>query len=305
MTLTVDYAPILTAQPSNQTVGAGQTATFTATANANPVATVQWQVSTDGGSTFTDITGATSTTLSLAASAGDDGSEYQAVFTNSFGSATSSVATLTVDFAPSITSNPSSQTVTTGQTATFTATANAEPAATVQWQMSTNGGQTFTDILGATSTTLSFTVSPVNDGSEYQAVFTNSIGTATTSAATLTVNYAPSITSNPSNQSVTSGQTANFTASASAEPAATVQWQISTDGGQTFSDITGATSTTLSFTVSLADNGDEYQAIFTNSLGSATTSAATLTVDYAAEYHHATERSDGGSWTDRDVHGHG
>ncbi len=280
-TLTVDFAPTITTQPSNQMVGVGQTAMFTATASAEPAATVQWQVSTDGGQTFTDIPGANSTTLSITTSAADDGSEYHADFTNSFGTATSNVATLSLGSAPSITGNPSDHTVTAGQTASFTASANGYPAATVQWQISTDGGTTFSNIDGATSTTLSFTSVAAENGDKYQAVFTNNVGTAITSAVTLTVDFAPSITGNPGNQSVTTGQTATFIAAASANPVATVQWQISTDGGHTFSDITGATSNTLSFTVSTADDGSEYQAVFTNSIGSAITSPATLTVDFA------------------------
>ena len=61
-----------------------------------------------------------------------------------------------------------------------------------------------------------------------------------------------------------------------------MQWQVSTDGGNTFSNIAGATSTTFSFTATAAQNGDEYQAVFSNTAGlSATTSAATLTVKVA------------------------
>ncbi len=121
------------------------------------------------------------------------------------------------------------------------------------------------------------------NGYEYQAVFTNSAGTATTSAALLAVNAAasaPVITSNPSNQSVTTGANVSFTASASGNPTPTVQWQVSSDGGNTFTNISGATTTMLILNnVTAAMNGDEYQAVFTNSAGSATTSAATLTVN--------------------------
>jgi hypothetical protein len=109
-------------------------------------------------------------------------------------------------------------------------------------------------------------------------VFRNAIGVARSAAATLTVQYAPIITTNPKSQTVTSGSTVTFTAAASGDPIPTVQWQVSTDGGATWTDITGATSTTLSFTASAADNGDLYQAVFTNLIGSATTTAATLTV---------------------------
>ena len=189
----------------------------------------------------------------------------------------------TAQFAPSVTTQPASQAVPAGQTATFTAAASGNPTPTVQWQVSTDSGSTFSDITGATSTTLTLSnTTTAQNGDEYQAVFTNSVGTATTNAATLTVStaqFAPSVTTQPASQTVTAGQTATFTAAASGNPTPTVQWQVSTDSGSTFSDITGATSTTLTLSnTTTAQNGDEYRAVFTNSVGTATTSAATLTV---------------------------
>ena len=89
---------------------------------------------------------------------------------------------------------------------------------------------------------------------------------------------APAVTINPASLSVPAGRTAAFTAVSSGYPVPTVQWQVSTDGGKTFSDMSGATSTTLSFAVAEAQNGYEYRAVFTNSLGAATTIPATLTV---------------------------
>ena len=97
-----------------------------------------------------------------------------------------------------------------------------------------------------------------------------------TQSATLTVNTAPVVTLNPMSQSQTSGNV-NFTAAASGSPAPTVQWQVSTNGGASFSDISGATSTTLTVAVSPSVNGNQYRAVFTNPCGSATTTAATLT----------------------------
>src|SRR2546426_10984163 len=107
---------------------------------------------------------------------------------------------------------------------------------------------------------------------------------ATTTAAMLTVNsVAPTITTQPANQTVTAGQTATFTAAATGSPTPTVQWQVSVDGGANFSNVSGAgaTSTTLSFTTALSQNGYRYRAVFTNSAGTATTTAATLTVKTA------------------------
>src|SRR5262249_61225776 len=95
---------------ANQSVTAGPSATFTAAASGNPTPTVQWQVSTDGGLTWSAISGATSTTLTLSNVTADmNGDEYEAIFTNSAGSATTNVATLTVTAAPTITTQPTSQ----------------------------------------------------------------------------------------------------------------------------------------------------------------------------------------------------
>jgi hypothetical protein len=282
-TLTVQSAPAVTTNPANATVNAGQNATFTAAATGNPTPTVQWQVSTDGGATFGNVAGATGTTLTLTGTtAGQNGSIYQAVFTNSVGTATTNRATLTVRYAPAVSGSPTSQTVTAGQSVTFTAAATGNPTPTVQWQRSTNGGSSFSTISGATGTTYTVTGTTLSlNGYQYRAVFTNSVGSATTSAATLTVQAAPAVTTNPSSSTVNAGQTATFTAAATGNPAVTVQWQVSTDGGATFADLSGATATTLSVSTASGQNGYRYRAVFTNSLGTATTTAATLTVRFA------------------------
>jgi hypothetical protein len=82
---------------------------------------------------------------------------------------------------------------------------------------------------------------------------------------------------------VAAGSTASFSAAASGSPTPTVQWQFSADGGTSWSNISGATSTTYSFSTTIppSENGYEYEAVFTNSSGSATTNAATLTVTAA------------------------
>jgi uncharacterized delta-60 repeat protein len=89
-------APAIVTQPTNQTVPAGFTAAFTATATGAPVPTVQWQASTDNGASFVDVDGATATTYSFTVAAPDSGKQFRAVFTNSEGTATSTAVTLTV-----------------------------------------------------------------------------------------------------------------------------------------------------------------------------------------------------------------
>jgi len=183
---------------------------------------------------------------------------------------------VTLTFA--VTTDPSSASVCAGDTVNFTAAAAGNPAPPVQWQVSTDNGTTWTDISGATSTTLMFTANASDSGNQYRAVFTYTASTATTKAATLTVNPVPVMTANPSNQSVNSGSTVSFAAATSDTSAPTVQWQVSTDGGATWSNIAGATSTTLSFTATPSQNGNQYLAVFTNHCGTGMTTAATLTV---------------------------
>jgi hypothetical protein len=55
------------------------------------------------------------------------------------------------------------------------------------------------------------------------------------------------------------------------------------DGLGPYTDIAGATSTTYSFTTAPADTGKSYHAVFTNTAGSATSNAATLTVNSVAQ----------------------
>jgi hypothetical protein len=299
--LTVHYAPVIATSPTTQTVAAGTAATLTAAASGDPSPTVRWQLSTNGGDTYTDISGATSTSYTTPIlAAGDDGARYRAVFTNSEGSTPTSAATITVTFGPTVTTDPVSQTVPVGRTATFTAAASGNPAPTVQWQKSHRpfscglagvrsacavaGSPSFVDIDGATSTSYTTpALTTADDGTQYRAVFTNSTDSTATSVATLTVNEAPVVTTQPTDTTADVGTTATLVSDASGYPTPTVQWRVSLDGGVTFSPITGATSPTYTTpALTLADNGVVYDAIFTNSAGTATTDSVEVTVNYAA-----------------------
>jgi len=88
-------APVVITEPVNRTRRAGKDVTFTAAASGLPVPTVQWLVSTDGGGTFSSVSGATSDSYTFKVKARADGNEYEAVFTNAAGSVTSATATLT------------------------------------------------------------------------------------------------------------------------------------------------------------------------------------------------------------------
>ncbi|MGD0392936.1 MAG: IPT/TIG domain-containing protein [Acidimicrobiales bacterium] len=285
--VTVDFygfvgsVPSVTTQPTGQTVDAGKPATFTAAGSGNPAPAVQWQVSTDGGTTFADLLGATSTTYTVTAEPSESGNQYRALFTNSVGAVDTDPAALTVDSLPVVTTNPASESVNEGLPATFTAAGHGTPAPTVQWQVSTDGGTTFTNIPGATSSTYSFTTVAGDNGNQYQAAFTNIVGTVDSTPATLTLRTLPVVTTEPAGDAVHERAVATFTAAATSYPTPSVQWQVSTNGGTTFSAIAKATATTYSFTTSAAENHRRYRAVFTNAVGSATTTPATLTVTAA------------------------
>ncbi len=263
-------AAIMT-QPASQSVTAGQAATFTVTASGTAPLAYQWQKNA------ANISGATSASYTTpATTAADNGAKFDVMISNSSGSATSSSATLTVNAAsaaPAITAQPANQTVTSGQTASFSATSSGTPAPTYQWQ------KNMANIAGATSASYTTPATTTADsGEQFRVVATNSAGTATSNSATLTVNAAtssaPTITTQPANQTVTVGQAATFTVIASGTPPLTYQWQknsVNISGATAASYVTPATAST--------DSGAKFDVIVSNSIGNATSSSATLTVN--------------------------
>ena len=182
---------------------------------------------------------------------------------------------------PVITAHPMNKTVTEGQTATFTVTATGS-GLFYQWQRSNNGGSTWTNV-GTNNPSYTTAATVISDnGAQFHCVVTNSAGNPTSNAATMTVNPAPPvITVHPVNKTVTVGQTATFTVTATGS-GLSYQWQRSNNGGSTWTNVgTNSASYTTAATVT-SDNGAQFHCVVTNSAGSATSNAATLTVNPAA-----------------------
>jgi hypothetical protein len=180
----IPMAPAITTQPTAQTVTVGSPVTFTAAASGYPVPTVQWYSGNTSNPTL--ITGANSSSYTFTPTSAQNGTTYFAIFTNSQGTVTTNVVSLTVNSSPIITVQPTSQNVTAGATATFTAAATGYPTPTVQWQSSSDGTN-FSNIAGATSATYSVTASSTDAGLYYRAVFSNATGSTATNAAQLNV----------------------------------------------------------------------------------------------------------------------
>lgn len=163
---------------------------------------------------------------------------------------------------------------------------------TYQWQLSTDGIN-FSNVSntlpysGATTNTLNITGAGVSMNGYLYRVIINGTCTSpnlTSSAATLTINTPGAITSSPVNTTVCQGTTANFTVAASGS-SPIYQWQVSTDGGMTYSNLGGATSATLSLPAVLTSLSlNRYKAIVTiPSCGSVTSGAAILKVNPTPE----------------------
>lgn len=89
--------PTVTAPPADLLVLRGEAAAFTVSVAGSPVVGVQWQVSTDGGKTFTDVRGAARPRLALnRVRLGQSGNAYRAVLTSPFGRVVTPAAVLFV-----------------------------------------------------------------------------------------------------------------------------------------------------------------------------------------------------------------
>ncbi len=271
-TLIVNPAPVepsITTQPASQTVTAGQTATFTVVASGTAPLSYQWQKN------GANISGATSSVYTTpTTTTADNNSTFDVVVSNAVGSVTSHTAALIVNAAPvepSITTQPASQTVTAGQTATFTVVASGTAPLSYQWQK--NGA----NISGATSSVYTTpTTTTADNNSTFDVVVSNAVGSVTSHTAALIVNAAPvepSITTQPASQTVTAGQTATFTVVASGTAPLSYQWQ------KNGANISGATSSVYTTpTTTTADNNSTFDVVVSNAVGSVTSHTATLTV---------------------------
>ncbi len=142
---TVKYVPVIITQPTDANVTAGNTATFKITATGDEL-TYQWQQSTDNGSTWMDISGATTDTYTTAATTAEmNGYQYRCVVTGKDGEVTSNAATLTVTTptvpVTGVALDHTELSLFTGDSAALTATVKPDDAANkkVTWSSSESG----------------------------------------------------------------------------------------------------------------------------------------------------------------------
>lgn len=277
ITVNINQPPVVTVHPQSILACSGVSRSLISDASG-AAATKQWQRSTDAGATWTNETGFegyATDTLTFVTSTALNGLLYRNVYSNSMGADTTDAASFDISIT-SITVQPASATVCHNATATFTPTLTIVGTPSYQWQYSADG-VTYYPVPGGTESSLSFTADVSLSGYRYRLQITNgTCGVATTDDAVLTVSVPPAVTTDPVDASVCSGQTASFTVTA--DIAASVQWQVSSDGGGSWADLVGETGAALSFTSDASQDGARYRAIVSASCGADTSAAALLSV---------------------------
>ena len=260
----------------------GNNITISDSGGGTPPFTYQWYKNTVA------IPGATAATYDILGATAGDAGNYTVSVTNSAGTATSDIAILTLGVSggpvapPVIVTNPSSLSLSTGATASFTVAASSTVPLTYQWL---KDGGTLLDggaVSGATTPTLTVTGVTSADIGSYTCVVTNSGGSVTSGAAAVLVvtttpltSAAPVISIQPASKSAFVGDTVSLSVVATGLPAPTYLWR------KNGVDLTpfGTLSPTLTLSsLTTADAGD-YTVLVANSLGSVTSATATLTVN--------------------------
>lgn len=192
---------------------------------------------------------------------------------------------------PTIGTQPVSQTLYIGQTAQFTVIASGTAPLFYQWRARPVGSGAYTNLTdggqlsGSTTYTLTLNNLTLSNTANFVVVITNSLGSITSSVATLNVTLSPPvIVTQPLSQTLFVGQSAQFAAGASGALPLYYQWMAGahdsgvytnlTDGGQ----VSGSASSSLTVTSLTLSNSADFIVVVSNSVGAATSSVATLTV---------------------------
>lgn len=277
--------PTILTQPSAQIVQVGETTSFMVRGSGGPDVdlAVQWQKralveAAFGVGSWTPIAGATDYYYTTPpAVATDTGTLYRAVLTSALGSTPTDAALLTVieQLAPPIVqSQPGNSNTVVGGTAVFVATVSGTAPLSYQWR------REGVNITGANSPVLTLSNVSAASDARYDLVVTNRAGSATTEPARLVVTLAtpvalpPTIAAAPASITVAAGQAANFAVAVNGTGPYTYTWQKNGSAAP----IPGAEAASFSIPSATAADAGTYSVRVTNTVGTALSAAATLTV---------------------------
>jgi hypothetical protein len=278
----------IVSQPASVSVAVTQSAILSVNVSGMPAFRYQWYLASPDALSAVPIAGATASSYTTpAVSAGDNGDQYYVIVTDACGTQlTSSTATITVTgilVPPTIETQPVSQHINPGGTATFSVVASGSPTLMYQWYVIAAGQSAGNAIPGAISASYDVPASATlitNDQDRYFVNVSNLYGAATSQQATLSVGSGINITQQPASLYVAQGATGTFTVAATSSLPLTYQWYLAAVGTSSFTPIAAATN--ASYTIpaaSASDNGSTYYVVVSNGVNSSVQSAtAALTV---------------------------
>lgn len=252
--------PIVSAPPA-----CGGSAGNVASILNQPGATILWSI-TNGNGTITTAT--TGTVHQVALGSGGSGYTIAPAISFTGGGGTGAAAFATV-----------SGGVVTAITVTNPGSGYTSAPSVVITPMGSGSGATAAAVLGTGIIYTAGATGTVDLQVTVTREFSNDIPPCVVSSAKIvTIDPAPAVTGNPVDTTVCPNTLATFTVTAS--NATAYQWQVSTTGiNGTYSNITGATSSTYAFTATAADTGKYYRVIVSRGPGCvAISTAALLTV---------------------------
>jgi hypothetical protein len=292
VTLTEDPNPFIATQPVDAYACPGDGVSFNVVATGSGLV-YQWQE--NNGSGFVNISnggvysGANASTLAISDATGLNGYQYICFITGAIctGSSTTAVVTITETTQPFVLTQPVDQYACPNDNVTFGVSVGGS-GLTYQWQV--NAGSGFVDVTDNTTysgaTTANLTVNgvvPGLDGNVYHVIVTgaNCPNSSTSTDASLFINTAPVIVTQPVAAAICSGANTSFSVAASG-PNLTYQWQVNEGNGfvPIFNNsvYSGATTTVLNVTAaSFGMDGNLYQVVVTGSINCAQT-ATTIPV---------------------------
>ncbi|MGN6645782.1 MAG: immunoglobulin domain-containing protein, partial [Cytophaga sp.] len=268
--------PVISTQPASKTICAGTTLNLSIVATGSAL-TYQWK---KGGVALTDggtVSGATTANLSITSVVAGDAGTYTCVVSSCGNNVTSGNAVVTINQPPSITTQPVSSSICTGSNTSFSVSATGT-LLTYQWKLDGVNISNNAVYGGANAATLNLVAPTTAHQGTYTVDITGTCSPVVTSnGVTLTVGSGITITTNPTNKTACLGGTTSFSVAATGS-GLSYKWQKNgvdmSDGGS----ISGASTNTLTITGVIAGDATNYKCVITGTCGTATSTAATLTI---------------------------
>jgi len=255
----VTSAPVITLETADLKGARGGSVTFSVGAVGSSRITYQWRKDT------VIIPGATSSRLTVKRLDTANEGSYDVVATNPLGSTTSRSATLIVEDAPTIQLHPQPGFFAVGTDMVLTVGASGSPTLRYQWQRNNR------NFPSADSPTLTIPNAQAANAASYRVIVSNDVGRVTSKAATARVLIPPTIITDPQPVTIFQGETATFTVKAAGTGPFTYRW---------FKGATQVSTTaSLRLTNVSTERAGDYHVVVSNPVGSATSTAATLTVE--------------------------